>query len=552
MNRRVFVSSFVQAGLASSALSRYPAVALAAGAPALARPTPDQIAWQDLELGMFVHFAPNTWQNVESDNLSTPLSEIDPKELNTDQWAQTAVALGARYIVFVAKHQGGFCMWQTMTTSYSIRNTPWKGGHGDVLADIAASCRKFGLKLGVYVCPRDDHFGATTGGICKTPELQAKYNAMYREQLTEVFSRYGKLVELWFDGSTVTKVGDIIAKYQPHAMVFQGPEATIRWVGNEDGFAPYPCWNGIDKADAKSGTATALNSDPNGSVWMPCEVDVSIRRPDWFWSTTNENKVLTEEQLLSIYYRSVGRGAQLLLNIPANRTGLLSDKDCGVAREFGAEIKRRFGQPIASTMGNGTSLVLALDKPTPIDTIVLQEDTSKGERVRAYRVEGRADGVWKTIGEGSAIGHKHIEPVTPIAVDSVRLIVTKYIDTPAIRTLAVFNTNVKPPADWNMPSEMWSANLAGDWAGNAFSLDLTKRIVGAAQYRLRFVPKDGEITAIRDFKLKLHGADEPALVKPVKGKRDEIMLDMTEVGGTVQISGRIEGAASGQILLQKQ
>src|ERR1039457_5528916 len=162
-----------------------------------ALPSADQMAWQDLELGMFVHFAPNTWQDAESDNLSTPLSQINPARLDTDQWAATAISLGARYIVFVAKHQGGFCMWQTQTTNYGIRDTPWRSGKGDVLADIAASCKKYGLKLGVYVCPRDDHFGATTGGVCKTAELQATYNSMYREQLTEVLSRYGKLVEIW-------------------------------------------------------------------------------------------------------------------------------------------------------------------------------------------------------------------------------------------------------------------------------------------------------------------------------------------------------------------
>src|ERR1700683_5315294 len=164
-----------------------------------ALPSADQIAWQDLEMGMCVHCAPNSWQDVESDNLTTPLSEIDPKGLNTDQWARTAISFGAKYIVFVAKHQGGFCMWQTETTDYGIRNTPWRGGHGDVLADVSTSCSKYGLKLGVYVCPRDDHFGAKTGGICKTPELQLRYNAMYRRQLTEVFSRYGELVEVWFD-----------------------------------------------------------------------------------------------------------------------------------------------------------------------------------------------------------------------------------------------------------------------------------------------------------------------------------------------------------------
>jgi alpha-L-fucosidase len=500
---------------------------------------------------MFVHFAPNTWQDVESDNLSTPLSVIDPKNLDTDEWARTAVELGAKYIVFVAKHQGGFCMWQTETTDYGIRNTPWRGGRGDVLADVAASCRKYGLKLGVYVCPRDDHFGAITGGICKTPELQARYDAMYRQQLTEVFSRYGELVEVWFDGSTATPVSDLLAKYQPHAMVFQGPAATIRWVGNEDGFAPNPCWNGIDRADAKTGTATSLNSDPDGDTWMPNEVDVSIRRPDWFWSTTNEKQVLTLPQLLSIYYRSIGRGTQLLLNIPANRDGLLAEADCAAARSFGSEVRKRFAQPLAETAGNGAEVVLKLGAPAKIDTVVLEEDIAKGERVRQYRIEGRAGGVWQKLGEGTSIGHKRIQPVDPTVVDALRIVAITSVGTPVFRRFAAFHTAVLPPGDWNAAPQVWAANAVGDWRNNAFSIDLTSRIDAAKQYRLRFVPRVGTVTGLANVVLKLHGVAQPDLLKRVKGRTDELILDITGVAETVQVSGQVEGATSGDILLQK-
>ncbi|MGA7339257.1 MAG: alpha-L-fucosidase [Terracidiphilus sp.] len=516
-----------------------------------ALPSAGQIAWQDLEMGMFVHFAPNTWQDKESDDLSTPLSEIDPKNLDTDQWAQTAMALGAKYIVFVAKHQGGFCMWQTETTAYSIRNTPWRGGHGDVLADVAASCRRHGLKLGVYVSPRDDHFGAKTGGICKTPQLQARYNAMYRQQLTEVFSRYGELVEVWFDGSTVTPVSDLLMKYQPHAMVFQGPSATIRWVGNEDGLAPYPCWNGIDKAEALTGTATSLNSDPDGDVWMPNEVDVSIRRPDWFWSTKNANKVLTPDQLLSIYYCSVGRGAQLLLNIPANRDGLLSDPDCASAGDFGLEIRKRFAKPLAQTAGRGAQVTLSLAAPTRVDTLILQEDIASGERVRQFRIEGHVGGTWRTLGEGAAIGHKRIQPVEPVDVDALRIVTTRSVGTPVIRSLAAFHTAAPPPAGWNAVPQIWAANAVGRWSDNAFSIDLTAKIDAAAQYSLRFVPSAGTVTGLRNVVLKLHDVAEPGFLRQVDRKPDELLLDITGLAETIQVSGQVEGAESGDILLRK-
>lgn len=516
-----------------------------------ALPSADQIAWQNLEVGMFVHFAPNTWQDTEGDNLTTPLSEINPKNLDTDQWAQTAIDLGAKYIVFVAKHVGGFCMWNTETTDYSIRNTAWRGGHGDVLADISASCRKHGLKLGVYVSPRDDHFGANTGGICKTPELQARYDVMYRQQLTEVLSRYGELVEVWFDGSTATPVSDLLVKFQPHAMVFQGPSATIRWVGNEDGFAPSPCWNGIDIEDAKTGTATSLHSNPDGDIWMPNEVDVSIRRPDWFWSTTNENKVLTPDQLLSVYYRSVGRGTQLLLNIPANREGLLASADCDSARRFGLEIRNRFAKPLAETEGHGVQVTLKLAAPSRIDTVVLQEDTAKGERVRQYRIEGYTGGTWRTVGEGTSIGHKRIQPIEPITVDALRIVTTKRVGTPVFRSLALFQTGHAPPCDWNSSPQIWAADIIGSWRDNAFSIDLTSKIDAAKQYRLRFVPRTGAVTRLTDIVLKLHDVAEPNLVKRVRGKVDELILDITGVAETVWVYGQVEGAASGDILLQK-
>lgn len=560
MKRREMMLGSAQLGAVTALRGSVPAVLAEMAHYATAEADPskrhaaaslDQRAWQDLEVGMFVHFAPNTWQDVESDNLTTPLSEIDPKNLNTDQWAHTAVALGAKYLVFVAKHQGGFCMWQTETTDYSIRNTPWRGGHGDILADVVASCRKHGLKLGVYVCPRDDHFGAKTGGVCATPEMQARYDTMYRQQLTEVLSRYGELVEIWFDGSTVTPVSDLLKRYQPHAMIFQGKGATIRWVGNEDGLAPYPCWNGIDGSEARTGTSTSLNSDPDGDTWLPNEVDVSIRRPDWFWSTKNANKVMTLDQLLSVYYCSVGRGCQLLLNIPANREGLLSDPDCAAANALGSEVRRRFAKPLAQTAGRGLQIELRLDGPMQIDTVVLQEDTSFGERVRAFRIEGHSNSEWRTLSEGIAVGHKRIQPVDPAIVDGLRVVTTSNVGTPIFRSVAVYRTAAHPPIGWNATPGIWAANLVGAWSDGAFSIELTSKVTAAEQYRLRFIPHTGTVTGLKEVVLKLHDVPEPNFIKPVKGRTNELLLDITGVAETVHVSGRVEGAANGDILLQK-
>ncbi|HVO34456.1 MAG TPA: alpha-L-fucosidase [Gemmatimonadales bacterium] len=445
IRRREFVSSVLAAGAVLPVLAR--------GAPVLANralPTANQLHWADLEVGLFLHFAPNTWQDREYDDRSTPLAAISP-DVDTDQWARVARDLGARYVVMVAKHQGGFCMWQTETTEYSIRNTPWKGGRGDVMAEVSASCRKYGLGLGVYCSPRDDHFGSGGGGRCDTPEKQRAYNRLYRRQLTELLTRYGEMVEIWFDGSIVVPVCDIVRMHAPHAAIFQGPCASIRWVGNEDGFAPYPCWNALPRRSAATGEATAKDSDPDGDAWLPNEVDVSIRRPNWFWSATDERNLLTTDQLFEIYYRSVGRGAQLLLNIPPDRTGHIAAADAARAKEFGDEIRRRFGTSLGEAHGQGTEVVLHLAAPTLVDHVEIAEDLRGGERVREYQLSGRSNGAWVSLGGGTAVGHKRIQPVPPTTADAIRFEVTRSAATPRIRRLAAFATGAAPPPTWNDP-----------------------------------------------------------------------------------------------------
>ncbi len=444
MRRREFVSSVLAAG------TLLPAVGKGGGTATDNLPTATQLHWADLEVGLFIHFAPNTWQDREYDDRSTPLSAITP-DIDTDQWAEVARDLGARYVVMVAKHVGGFCMWQTETSTYGIKETPWKSGRGDVMADLATSCRHLGLGLGVYLSPRDDTFGAGGGGKCDTPEQQAAYNRMYRQQLTELTTRYGNLVEVWFDGSIVVPVCDIVRRHAAHAAIFQGPCASIRWVGNEDGFAPYPCWNGLPRSAAATGEATAKDSDPDGDAWLPNEVDVSIRRPNWFWSTTDERNLLTLDQLLEIYYRSVGRGAQLLLNIPPDRTGHIAAADAARAKEFGAEVRRRFGTSVAETRGTGREVVLPLPSGAMVDHVVIEEDLRGGERVRAYRLTGRRGGVSLALGGGTSVGHKRIHPVTAIALDSLHLEVTESAAAPRIRRLAAFRTGSEPPASWRTP-----------------------------------------------------------------------------------------------------
>lgn len=544
------LSRMAGAGAALSGL-RLPSLTLGSAAPRLARPTAAQRAWQDLELGMFVHFAPNTWQEKEYDDLSLAPGAI-MENVDTEQWVDTALALGARYIVLVAKHAGGFCLWQTDTTEYSIKSSPWKGGRGDVMASLADACGRRGLQLGVYLSPRDDKHGAGLSGKCATPEAQAAYDELYRRQLTELLSHYGPIVELWLDGSSVVPTGDIVSRYQPDAMVFQGPQATIRWVGNEDGFAPYPCWNSLATADAKTGIATALHGDPEGDAWMPVEVDVSIRRPNWFWNTTDAANLLSLDQLIEIYYRSVGRGTQLLLNMPPDRTGRIPEADAARAREFGDEIRRRFGTALGEGAVTGRELVVSLGtSPQRVDHVILQEAIGQGERVRGWRLEGYAWNKWLPLAAGTAIGHKQIVPVRPDGYTILRLTVNDTREEPIIQRLAAFNTGKTPPQTWADQAQLWADNAVGRWNGDTLTLDLTPNVQSAGQYELRLLAPGTARVEIRTLELSIRGTPQPALARMASGRKDAAILTIPEANDPVTIRIRLREAAKGTALLQR-
>jgi alpha-L-fucosidase len=241
----------------------------------------------------------------------------------------------------------------------------------------------------------------------------------------------------------------------------------------------------------------------------------------------------------------------LLLNIPANRDGLLPDPDCASATAFGSEVKRRFGRSLAHTAGSGDQVTLELHGPTSVDTVILQEDIAEGERVRRYRIEGRTNGEWHPVGTGTSIGHKHIQPVKPVMVDALRIVTVQSAGMPMFKNVAIFRTGVPPPSDWDASPQIWAANLVGNWRSHVFALDLTSKIDAAKQYRLRFVPKNGNVTGFQHLVLKLHDVVEPNFIRPVVGKSDELILDITGVAETVFVSGEVEGAPSGEILLQK-
>lgn len=404
----------------------------------LAVPTPQQAAWQDLELGMFIHIAPQTWQNKETDDLSTPASAINPEKLDTDQWVRVAESMGAKYIIFVAKHEGGFCWWPTATTDYSVKSSPWRAGRGDVLKDLAASCKQRGMKLGVYLSPQDRTHKVGVGGKADDPTKQAEYEKLFRAQLTEVLSNYGEMIEVWFDGSLIFDVGDILSKHAPNAMVFQGPQATIKWVGNEDGISPCDAFTTVKSGTKKWGDYTAKDSAPAGDHWLPSECDARMRNT-WFWRTDNEKQIKSVPLLMAMYEQSVGFGSVLLLNNTPDRSGLIPEADARRSAEFGAEIKRVYGlgSSVADTSGTGKLFVVQPSAPATIDRIVLMEDITQGERIRKYETEGLINGKWTLIGGGAMVGHKRIEAIFPTKVEAIRIRITESVGEPILRRISL-------------------------------------------------------------------------------------------------------------------
>jgi alpha-L-fucosidase len=500
--------------LALAALAA-PAAPRVADADGLARPSPAQYAWHEQERIMFIHFGVATWENAEYDrDGTTDLSKMNPAGFDADEVCRAAKSWGARQILLVAKHVGGFCWWPTETTDYCVRSIPWKGGKGNLVKDVADACRRHGLSMGVYLYPDDTRFakGIGRGGRTDDPARQEEWSRLFRRQWEEVLGLCGPdlLREVWLDGGCVIDLGDILRRMAPNAVVFQGRNATIRWVGNEEGIARDPNWNALRGAVLQTGVATQEHSNPDGDAWAPTECDTTLYTNKWFWNPANEAGRKSLDQLMSLYVQSAGRGSVLLLNSTPDSSGRIPAGDIARYREFGGAIERNFGRPLAVATNAGSATVeLDLGGARRVSASDLWEDYRLGHRIRAYTVEGRAGDAWTALAQGTAVGRRKIDLFAPVTVDRVRVRVTDASGAPVIRRFQVHAVEdslldparrVRAPARWEK---------AGEWSGDAeIRADLTAVVTRAGQYEVRFVVS-GKPVVVERAVLLLEGRESP-------------------------------------------
>ncbi len=419
------------------------------------RPSPAQLAWQRDELALFLHFGVNTFTDREWGDGREDPAIFAPAALDARQWARIARAAGFRALVLTAKHHDGFCLWPTRTTTHSVAASPFRGGQGDVVREVADACRAEGLGLGLYCSPWDRNHPAYGDST--------RYNDVFIAQLTELLTGYGRLVEVWFDGANGEgpngrrQVYDwprtfaTVRRLQPEAVVFSDAGPDVRWVGNERGVAGETCWSTFDPAAVPhpgfwQGDETGRilqQGHADGSVWRPPETDVSIR-PGWFWHPAEDARVRSADDLLQLYRTSVGRNSKLLLNVPPTRDGLLHDADVAALMAFRERREAVYGADLATgarQRREGRALTLELPRPAPFDEAVVEEDIRHGQSVSGYEIEALVDGAWRQVARGTTVGHRTCDRFAPLASSRVRIRVTDAVAEPRLARLGLFHSS---------------------------------------------------------------------------------------------------------------
>ena len=431
-------------------------------------PTQQQLEWHQLETYAFIHFGLTTFNNMEWGYGNTPATTFNPTNLDCEQWLLTLKNCGMKGVIFTAKHHDGFCLWPTETTDYSIKNSPYKNGNGDLVRELSEACHKHGLKFGIYVSPWDRH---------QAEYGREGYVAIYHQQIEELTSNYGELFEFWFDGANggdgwygganetrsivaeeyydYEKARDIVWKYNPDAAIFGGTMPTLRWIGNEEGKANATQWC-MYKTDFESlnNTKALQQGYGDGVAWLPAEVDVSIR-PGWFYHASEDSLVKTVDQLMDLYYQSVGHNANLLLNFPVNQEGRIPSIDSANAVKWYQQLQKDFSNNLLKgckvTASNTRSrrfspkyvldedytnywatednihqseLIFEFPQTTSINRLLLQEYIPLGQNVDAFYLDYYFNGKWLPIEVNdptTTIGYKRLLRFQTIKADKLRI-----------------------------------------------------------------------------------------------------------------------------------
>lgn len=464
-------------------------------APASFGPVPsaNQMRWQEMEYYAFVHFSTNTFTDQEwGYGAPEDIKLFNPTDLDCDQWAKVCKQAGMKGIIVTAKHHSGFCLWPTETTDYSVKNSPWKNGKGDIVGDLAKACKKYGLKLGIYISPWDRNNASY--GIIDSDGSAPYVKNIFRKQIEECLTSYGDIFEIWFDGAnggdgyyggarTTRRIDrrtyydwqntyKLIRKLQPKIVIWNdnGDRADLRWVGTEAGYVGETNWSLLN-ATGDVPEDMLRHGVENGDSWVPGEVNTSIR-PGWFYHRHEDKQVKTLPKLMDTYYNSIGRNGTFLLNFPIDTRGRIHEIDAKVSAELAKAVKEAFAinlalkkHAIASNVrgkaiqfaadkaldGNketywatddnvtNASLTINFDKPTRFNRFLAQEYIRLGQRVKTFTVEAFVDGNWKEVTKGTTIGYKRILRFPTVTATQLRFTIADSKARPLISNIAIYN-----------------------------------------------------------------------------------------------------------------
>ena len=453
LTRREWLRASSAAGLWAAAGGR---LSVAGESPAPPRPSPAQLAWQEAGLGALVSYDLHVFDGKRYDQgevRRVPIADcqiFNPPAYDMQQWVDALRGMGARFALLTASHETGFRLWQSDANPYCMKALRWRGGEGDLVKDFVGACRQAGIQPGICLGARwNSQLGVLDFQVQPEAKItEAEYNRLIEREVEEICTRYGPLFQLSFDGGILAPrqggpdILPIVEKNQPDCLFSHSAErADVRWGGTESGIVADPCWATMpDRGNVSQKDLDLLRrGDPKGAFWQPATASAPLRGANgqhaWFWEPGDESAIQSLEALQTMYYRSIGLNATLVLGIAPDPHGLIPVPDVARLREFGGWIRGQFGgEPLGRTQGTGSLVELRLEAPQTVTHIILQEEIQEGERVRGYVVEGvRPDGSSIELFRGENIGCKRIIVVKPIELRGIRLGISRSAAEPRIK-----------------------------------------------------------------------------------------------------------------------